>query len=548
MERLSTRIFLNRCQPRDLAALRDSLNALPAVKKAVLCMEDSPELPSAEEARGDFLPPALFRLIRRWDGMDDLADLLEKALVDEPPLQITDGGLFRSGFNAELDELLELVEHGESRLQALLAAEQQACGQPKMKMGYNRVFGYYFELSRSRQSQLPERFERRQSLANAERFTTPELKELEEKLLSAAESRKSLEYRLYQELRSKIGEARERLLFMGDLLAWVDYWQSLGESAVRLDWCRPVLHENGEIRIREGRHPVVEAVTGRSSFIPNDLHMDDERRLLLITGPNMAGKSTVLRQTAIICILAQMGSFVPAGEAHIGLVDRVFSRVGASDNLAQGQSTFMVEMMETARILRQATRRSLVILDEIGRGTSTFDGLALAWAVVEELARRAGGHIRTLFATHYHELTGLEGVIPGVHNMNIAIREWNGDIVFLRRLIPGPADRSYGIEVAKLAGVPMPVVQRARDILTQLEQSRGKSGVCRAEAVLLPGLGQSGSEVSLREAESSRHIDVPHPLVQALRDLNPDALTPLAALKLLAEWKMLWGGNNEKSE
>ena len=372
---------------------------------------------------------ALFRLIRRWDGMYDLADLLEKALVDEPPLQVTDGGLFRSGYNAELDELLELVEHGESRLQALLAAEQQACGQPKMKMGYNRVFGYYFELSRSRQTQLPERFERRQSLVNAERFTTPELKELEEKLLSAAESRKSLEYRLYQDLRSRIGEARERLLFMGELLAWVDYWQSLGESAARLDWCRPVMHEEGEIRIREGRHPVVEAVTGRSSFIPNDLYMDDERHLLLITGPNMAGKSTILRQTAIICILAQMGSFVPAGEARIGLVDRVFSRVGASDNLSQGQSTFMVEMMETARILRQATKRSLVILDEIGRGTSTFDGLALAWAVVEELARRAGGHIRTLFATHYHELTGLEGIIPGVHNMNIAIREWNGDIV-----------------------------------------------------------------------------------------------------------------------
>lgn len=546
MERLSTRIFLNRCQPRDLAALRDSLNALPAVKKAVLNTEDVSELSSAEEARGDFLPPALFRLIRRWDGMDDLADLLEKALVDEPPLQVTDGGLFRSGYNAELDELLELVEHGESRLQALLAAEQQVCGQPKMKMGYNRVFGYYFELSRSRQTQLPDRFERRQSLVNAERFTTPELKELEEKLLSAAESRKSLEYRLYQDLRSRIGEARERLLFMGELLAWVDYWQSLGESAARLDWCRPVMHEEGEIRIREGRHPVVEAVTGRSSFIPNDLYMDDERHLLLITGPNMAGKSTILRQTAIICILAQMGSFVPAGEARIGLVDRVFSRVGASDNLSQGQSTFMVEMMETARILRQATKRSLVILDEIGRGTSTFDGLALAWAVVEELARRAGGHIRTLFATHYHELTGLEGIIPGVHNMNIAIREWNGDIVFLRRLIPGPADRSYGIEVARLAGVPMPVVQRARDILAQLEQSRGKAGVCRVESVLLPGLSKPAPESPVREPELVPP-DVPHPLVQALRDVNPDVLTPLAALKLLSEWKMLWGKNDEKT-
>ena len=548
LERLSTRISLNRCQPRDLSALRDSLNALPAVKQAILNTEDSADLPTAEEARGDFLPGALFRLIRRWDGMRELAELLEKALVDEPPLQITDGGLFKAGYNAELDELLELVEHGESRLQALLAAEQQACNQPKMKMGYNRVFGYYFELTRSRQSQLPERFERRQSLVNAERFTTPELKELEEKLLSAADRRKSLEYRLYQDLRETIGKARERLLFMGDLLAWVDYWQALGEISVRLDWCRPEMHEGSEIHIHEGRHPVVEAVTGRASFIPNDLHMDDERRLLLITGPNMAGKSTVLRQTAIICILAQMGSFVPAGKARIGIVDRVFSRVGASDNLAQGQSTFMVEMMETARILRQATRRSLVILDEIGRGTSTFDGLALAWAVVEDLARRVGGHIRTLFATHYHELTSLEGIVAGVHNMNIAIREWNGEIVFLRRLIPGPADRSYGIEVARLAGVPMPVVQRARDILAQLEQSRGKSGVCKIEAVPLPGVKLTSNAASPCGEKRMEKTDAPHPLLQALRDTDPDALTPLAALKLIADWKKLWGKDNEKKQ
>ena len=335
---------------------------------------------------------------------------------------------------------------------------------------------------------------------------------------------------------------------MGDLLAWVDYWQALGEISVRLDWCRPEMHEGSEIHIHEGRHPVVEAVTGRASFIPNDLHMDDERRLLLITGPNMAGKSTVLRQTAIICILAQMGSFVPAGKARIGIVDRVFSRVGASDNLAQGQSTFMVEMMETARILRQATRRSLVILDEIGRGTSTFDGLALAWAVVEDLARRAGGHIRTLFATHYHELTSLEGIVAGVHNMNIAIREWNGEIVFLRRLIPGPADRSYGIEVARLAGVPMPVVQRARDILAQLEQSRGKSGVCKIEAVPLPGVKLTSNAASPCGEKRMEKTDAPHPLLQALRDTDPDALTPLAALKLIADWKKLWGKDNEKKQ
>ena len=274
--------------------------------------------------------------------------------------------------------------------------------------------------------------------------------------------------------------------------------------------------------------------------MPNDLHMDEDRRLLLITGPNMAGKSTVLRQTALICLLAQMGSFVPAREAQLGLCDRIFSRVGASDNLAQGQSTFMVEMMETARILRQATKRSLVILDEIGRGTSTFDGLALAWAVAEELARRAGGSIRTLFATHYHELTALEGKIPGVHTMNIAIREWNGEIVFLRRLIPGPSDRSYGIEVARLAGVPQPVVQRAREILAQLEQNKSSSPVRQVMPNLLPGIQLPESKPK-KAVEEVAVAEPEHPLLVALRDTNPDALTPLEALKRITEWKLLWG-------
>lgn len=541
MERLSTRVSLNRCQPRDLTALKESVSSLPAVREALLQREGE-ALPTQEEAQGDFLPPALFRLVRQWDDMSDVAELLNRALLDDLPVQVTDGGLFRPGYNAELDELLDLVEHGEARLQALLQEEQAACNQPKMKLGFNRVFGYYFELTKAQQTgPVPAHFQRRQTLANAERFTTERLKELEERLLSAAESRKSLEYRLYQELRGQLSEARPRLLFMADLLAQIDYWQSLAEVAARQGWCRPQVHDGQEVTIREGRHPVVEAVIGKASFIPNDLHLDEGRRLLLITGPNMAGKSTVLRQTALLCILAQMGSFVPATEAKIGLVDRIFSRVGASDNLAQGQSTFMVEMMETARILRQATKRSLVILDEIGRGTSTFDGLALAWAVVEELVRRAGGSIRTLFATHYHELTALEGIIPGVYNMNIAIREWNGDIVFLRRLIPGPADRSYGIEVARLAGVPSAVVQRAREILTKLEESRGKAGVARVEAVPLPGLTRL-VPVAAPKAEPRAETPVPeHPLLRALRDLNPDVLTPLAALKLLSEWKMLWG-------
>lgn len=328
---------------------------------------------------------------------------------------------------------------------------------------------------------------------------------------------------------------------MADMLAQLDYWQSLAETAVRHNWSRPVLHTGQSITIREGRHPVVEGIIGEAAFVPNDLHMDEDRRLLLIISPNMVGKSTVLRQTALICLLAQMGSFVPAREAQLGLCDRIFSRVGASDNLAQGQSTFMVEMMETARILRQATKRSLVILDEIGRGTSTFDGLALAWAVAEELARRAGGSIRTLFATHYHELTALEGKIPGVHTMNIAIREWNGEIVFLRRLIPGPSDRSYGIEVARLAGVPQPVVQRAREILAQLEQNKGSSPVRQVMPNLLPGIQLPESKPK-KAVEEVAVAEPEHPLLVALRDTNPDALTPLEALKRITEWKLLWGG------
>lgn len=542
IERLSTRISLNRCQPRDLAALRESLGCVPAVR-AALALPEAGSLSTDDECRGRTAPEALRLLLSKWDMLGDIADLLKRALRDDLPQQITEGGLFRSGYDAELDELLDLVEHGEGRLQELLREEQEKNNMPKLKLGYNHVFGYYFELSRAQQAVIPDYFQRRQSLANSERFTTPALRELEDKMLTAAEQRKTLEYSLYQKLRDKVAEARPRLVDMAMRLSWLDYWQSLAEGADVNGWTRPVLDESQEISIRQGRHPVVEAVTGRAAFIPNDLVMDAKRHLVLITGPNMAGKSTVLRQTAIIAVMAQMGSFVPASEARLGIVDRVFSRVGASDNLAQGQSTFMVEMMETARILRQADRRSLVILDEIGRGTSTFDGLALAWAVVEELARRAGGSIRTLFATHYHELTSLANSLPGVCNMNIAVREWNGDIVFLRRLIPGPADRSYGIEVARLAGVPASVVQRAREILAQLEKARGKARVAKLEAAILPGLditpARGKTESPAPKAPQPEPAE--HPLLAALRAVNPDAMTPMQALRLLSDWKMLWG-------
>ncbi len=539
IERLSTRIALNRTSPRDMLALRNSLVGLPGVRAAL----ENASAPFSTQEAADPPPSALREILDHWDNLSDCAERLARALNDNPPPVITEGGLFKAGYDEALDELLDLVEHGEKKLQDLLEEEQKRSGISKLKLGCNRVFGYYFELSRAAGVSPPEHFIRRQTLANAERFTSAQLKELEDRLLSAADKRKSLEYKLFQQLREDLSAVRSRLLFMADVLAQIDLWQSLAETASRRNWTRPHLRADQELHIVEGRHPVVEAILGEAVFVPNDLHMDAKRRLLLITGPNMAGKSTVLRQTALICLLAQMGSFVPAKKAELGVCDRIFSRVGASDNLAQGQSTFMVEMMETARILRQASKKSLVILDEIGRGTSTFDGLALAWAVAEELARRAGGGIRTLFATHYHELTALEGKIPGIHTMNIAVRHWNGEIVFLRRLIPGPADRSYGIEVARLAGVPQAVVQRAREILARLERHRESAGVRKTSPNLLPGITMP--EAPAEKPEPTPTSAPEHPLVVALRDTDPDSLTPLEALKRLTEWKHLWGTPNE---
>ncbi|WP_337441321.1 DNA mismatch repair protein MutS, partial [Desulfovibrio sp.] len=507
LERLSTRVTVNRATPRDFIALGNSLAALPAVLAALTQPLDG-KYPLPGQENGEDAPRVIHELLKGWDDLADCAHLLRSALVDSPPVVITDGGLFKAGYNAELDRLLDLVEHGEQKLQEELAREQQETGIAKLKLGFNRVFGYYYELSKAAHSgPVPEHFIRRQTLANAERFTTPALKELEEALLSASEKRKTLEYQLYQDLRTFMAQQRERILHMADVIAHLDYWQSLAEVGRRNGWCRPELDGSADIFIEEGRHPVVEAMIGAANFVPNNITLDARRRLCLLTGPNMAGKSTVLRQVAIICLLAQTGSMVPATRARLGLVDRLFSRVGASDNLAQGQSTFMVEMMETARILRQATKRSLVILDEIGRGTSTYDGVALAWAVVEDLAARAHGEVRTLFATHYHELTALEKRVPGVFTMNIAIREYGGDILFLHKLVPGPADRSYGVEVARLAGVPAPVVQRARAILAELEQSRGegKRMSPQTETLALPGMEKRVA----REEPPSLPIDIP---------------------------------------
>ncbi|MFW6054332.1 MAG: DNA mismatch repair protein MutS [Thermodesulfobacteriota bacterium] len=527
LERVANRIILNRFTPRDFVSLRASLQQLPGLMR---CLGREPDI--------DPPPQPVSSLLNSWDNLDDCLRLLEDSLVDNPPQLITEGGLFKPGFDPELDELLELTDHGEARLKELLAREQQDHGLPKLKLGFNRVFGYYFELSKAHKGRVPEHFHRRQTLVNSERYLSDELKELEEKLFSSAEKRKELEYRLFQELRQKVLGRKDRILNMAETLARLDFWQSLAQAARDLDWRLPELHSGQEIRIIQGRHPAVEAAQGASNYIPNDLKLDDQGKILLITGPNMAGKSTVLRQAAIICILAQIGSFVPAAQSRIGLADRIFTRVGASDNLTQGQSTFMVEMTEAARILRQAGKRSLIILDEIGRGTSTFDGLALAWAMVENLAGKGDQGVRTLFATHYHELTDLEGKLPAVKNFNIAVKEWRGDIVFLRKMVPGAADRSYGIEVAKLAGVPQPVIQRSKEILKDLEgKSRNLRGLdqkrSRSEPSLLPGLLQDRSKQSPYKTQS----ETPHPIISQLKEINPESMTPLEALNLLQRWK-----------
>ncbi len=519
LERLTTRISINRCTPRDLWALGKSFLLLPGIRKI---LEDGLEHCSDR----------IREILNEWDDLENVSSILDKALQDNPPHLVTEGGIFKPGYDSRLDEHIELTEHGETKLRELLERERSQNNLPKLKLGYNRVFGYYLELSRALRDKVPGHFERRQTLASSERYLTAELKELENNMLSAAEQRKSREFELFGRLRDFVSQQGSRLQKMSSCLACLDYWQGLAQAARDWEWNRPELDGQISIKIKQGRHPAIEAIQGRSGYVPNDLSIDDSSRILVITGPNMAGKSTVLRQTAIISILAQMGSFVPAKEARIGLCDRIFSRVGASDNLAQGRSTFMVEMTETARILRQATKRSLVILDEIGRGTSTFDGLALAWAVVEDLAGRHHG-IRTLFATHYHELTALEQRMPVLKNYNIAVKEWKKEIVFLRRLVPGPADKSYGIEVARLAGVPDRVVQRARDVLLGLERQRDRRSVVREHRKTFFEQGmprvkeRPGPELDKRSQW----------ILSSLAGLDINSLTPLEALNTLARWK-----------
>lgn len=456
MERLTSRLAQGAGNARDLLALATSLASLPDITGDLSAIALSEVALSALRDRlGDFA---------------ELSDKLLRAVVDEPPVSVKEGGMFRDGYNTQLDELRQASREGKDWLSDMETRERASTGIDSLKIRYNNVFGYYIEVTKANYAKVPQHYVRKQTLANAERFVTDELKKLESSILGADERARQLEYELFCTLREDVRSHIDPIQSSARALAEVDVLLSLAETAQRHRYCRPELDESRRLEITNGRHPVIEQVQTDTSFVPNDTVMgEDSDRVLILTGPNMAGKSTYIRQVALITLMAQIGSYVPAESARIGLVDRIFCRVGASDDIARGQSTFMVEMSETALILNNATARSLVILDEIGRGTATFDGLSIAWAVAEHLHDIIGA--RTLFATHYHEMVDLQHTHPAVSNWHVEVREWQDEIVFLRKVLPGPADKSYGIQVARLAGLPAPIIERAKQILTHLEMT-----------------------------------------------------------------------------
>ena len=453
--RLSSRVTLGVAGPRELLALKQSVSALPELRSHLQ----------------PFTASLLADLRDSWDDCRDVHDAIEQAIKQDAPMALRDGGVIREGYHAGVDELRKASTEGKGWIASLEAKERERTGIESLKVRYNQIFGYYIEITKTNLSRVPPDYIRKQTLVNAERFMTAELKELEEKVTGAEAKLLALEQELFDQLRSRLANEVPRLQTMARTVALLDVLAGLAETAALQRYVKPLVDESSTILIRDGRHPVVEQLSSDLTFVPNDTALDCEgQRLVILTGPNMAGKSTYLRQVALIVLLAQIGSFVPAAEAHIGLVDRIFTRVGASDNLAAGQSTFMVEMIESAHILNSATSRSLILLDEIGRGTSTYDGLSIAWAIAEHIQDRRHVGARTLFATHYHEMTQLEGLREGIKNYCVAVQERDGDVVFLRKIIPGGADRSYGIHVAKLAGLPPAVIERAKQVLAQLEQ------------------------------------------------------------------------------
>ncbi|HZS35293.1 MAG TPA: DNA mismatch repair protein MutS, partial [Polyangia bacterium] len=468
------------------------------------------------------------------DLAGDVAFEIRQVLIDDPPAQWREGGFVRRGFAAELDELTDLSEGGKGKILEIEARERERTGISSLKVRYNRVFGYYLEITRSNLARVPSDYIRKQTLANSERYVTSELADYEAKILGADERRVTLELEAFERLRADVAKSARRLLQLGETVARLDALASLAEVAHTSDYSRPEVDDSLALEIEDGRHPVVERLAARGQFVPNDTRLDpDGAQIMILTGPNMAGKSTAMRQAALITLLAQMGSFVPARRARVGVVDRVFTRVGASDNLARGDSTFMVEMRETANILAHATRRSLVVLDEIGRGTSTYDGMAIAWAVAEHLHDRIG--CKTMFATHYHELTALERSRPRVRNFSTAVREWKDEVVFLHKLQPGGASRSYGIQVARLAGLEASVIARAKAIVTALERGEDLGGILpQLEDPLQPALPFAASGERERPRERERKPE-PSEVERALAAADVDGLSPREALAFLAE-------------
>ena len=513
MERLMTKVSYRSANPRDLVAFQSSLKLLPYIKTLL----------------SDFKKGMLADIYEELDTLEDLYDLLERSIIEDPPIQIKEGGIIKGGFSEQIDQLKKAKTEGKQWLADLEEREREATGIKKLRIRFNKVFGYYIEVTNSFKNLVPEHYIRKQTLANSERYTTEELDKLADTILGAEERLYALEYDTYVNIREKLAAEIERVQRSANAIAKLDVMASLAYVAEQNGYVRPTLNKRGIIDIKDGRHPVVEKMITNDMFIANDTFLDNgKNRISIITGPNMAGKSTYMRQTALIVLMAQIGSFVPAKSARIGLVDRIFTRVGASDDLASGQSTFMVEMSEVANILRNATRHSLLILDEIGRGTSTFDGLSIAWAVVEYISNTKLLGAKTLFATHYHELTELEDRISGVNNYCIAVKEQGDDIVFLRKIVRGGADKSYGIQVAKLAGVPDQVIRRAKEIAVKLTENDMLNKAKESEEYI-----EDPQQLSFFDQIEPQQQ--PHPVILELRDVDLSHMTPIDAMNYLYE-------------
>ncbi len=506
IERITSRLISGRATPKDLIWLKLSIKNIPEL-----------------DAMLQSVPDVFSKY--KLDAQEELYFLIEKAINDEPPAAIKEGGIIKSGYNNHVDELRDIKQNGKSLLLEIEERERKKTGISQLKIGYNKVFGYYFEVSRLNASKMPDYFERKQTLANSERFITEELRELENKILNAEEKLADIEYSLFQDIRKYASNQADKLRQLSKLIAEIDTIAAFANVSIKNNYCRPKMVENGVLNIKEGRHPVVENKI-KSSFVPNDFYLDnDDNRLLIITGPNMSGKSTYLRSSALIAVMAHCGCFVPADMAEIPLLDRIFTRVGASDNLSRGESTFMVEMVETANILKNATKNSLIILDEIGRGTSTFDGISIAWAVAEHILNNIGA--KTLFATHYFELTEIGEKGKGAQNYTVSVEEWNNEVIFLRKVIKGTADKSYGIYVGKMAGLPESVIKRANEVLSDLENHEDIS-ISQSKEV---------KTVKQKFVQPILVFDDSHPVIEEIKKMDIDNITPMQAMQILSDLK-----------